>query len=63
MQKKIYYCDYCGRRIKVRPKPIKTMWSIVTTFLMPFSSEYTLIEGDGCNDCFKSYLRWVKSRK
>jgi len=62
MERRIYYCDYCGRRIKVRPKPIKTIWSIVTAYFFPFSNEYTSIEGDGCNDCYKSFKKWVSMR-
>lgn len=50
MEKKIYYCDYCGKRLTPSkiPKIVKTAWSI---------------EGDGCNDCYKSFKKWVKSRK
>ena len=63
LERRIYYCDYCGRVIKHRPKTIRTVWSMVTDYLIPGSTDVTSIEGDGCKDCYESYVKWVNIRK
>lgn len=65
MQKKVYYCDYCGKRItfKNTVKPIRTCWSVTKMLIVPFAFESTTIGGDGCRECYESYKEWIKSRK
>ena len=66
VEKKVYYCDYCGVRLTpgTKPKQIKSVWSILTFYFSfgMYDSENISIEGDGCKDCFESYEAWVISR-
>jgi hypothetical protein len=59
------YCDYCGKEIKSRNevKTIRTIWTQLLFYVSMGCNSWTEIGGDGCNDCYNSYKRWVKSRE
>lgn len=59
MKKEIIFCDYCGKRITKRNK-IKTPW-YENIYL--FINSYYEIGGDGCRECYDSYLKWMETRK
>lgn len=63
MKKYKIHCDYCGKKITSENsiKSIRTFWQKV---LIQFPLAYTtVISGDGCLDCYRSYLSWKRSRK
>ncbi len=62
MKQTTYHCDYCGVKInkKNNVKNIKTIWKIFYVVLM---DQPEVVGGDGCIDCYKSYLEWIKSRE
>ena len=63
MKKEIHYCDYCGVEItkKNHIRKIRTVWERWDTFFFPYGE--ATIGGDGCIDCYKSYVKWSKSRQ
>lgn len=63
MKKIFQYCDYCGVKItnKNKVRNIKTIWKVIYENFIGW--EETRIEGDGCIDCYNSYLKWKRSRK
>lgn len=68
MIKEIQYCDICGKKIEYTIFNEEGKYKIKTPWIMKLYGIFglylvTKITGEGCKDCYYSFLDWIKERQ